>query len=39
MERGMILQPLTRVRDGRPVVQLFGRLARGPAFLVEDDRA
>jgi DNA polymerase elongation subunit (family B) len=35
---GFILQPTYRVRDGVPVVQLFGRLASGPAFLVEDDR-
>ncbi len=37
--RGWILQPLVRVRDGRAVVQLFGRLESGPAFLVEDARA
>jgi DNA polymerase II len=35
---GLILQPTYRIRDGLPVVQLFGRLAQGPAFLVEDDR-
>jgi DNA polymerase-2 len=35
---GLILQPSYRVRDGRPVVQLFGRLESGEAFLVEDDR-
>ena len=35
---GLILQPTYRVRNGRPVVQLFGRLLDGPAFLVEDDR-
>jgi DNA polymerase-2 len=38
MPRGWILQPLTRVRDGRAVVQLFGRLEGGAAFLVEDAR-
>ena len=38
MARGLILQPGYRVRDGIPVVQLFGRLDDGPAFLVEDDR-
>jgi DNA polymerase-2 len=36
--RGLILQPTYRVRNGRPVVQLYGRLQDGPAFLVEDDR-
>jgi DNA polymerase-2 len=35
---GLILQPTYRVRDGVPVVQLYGRLDEGPAFLVEDDR-
>jgi DNA polymerase-2 len=35
---GFIVQPTYRVRSGRPVVQLFGRLASGEAFLVEDDR-
>ena len=35
---GFILQPTYRVRDGAPVVQLFGRLEDGCAFLVEDDR-
>ncbi len=34
----MILQPTHRVERGRPIVQLFGRLDAGPAFLVEDDR-
>ena len=38
MHRGFILQPTYRVRDGRAVVQLFGRLEDGDAFLVEDDR-
>ena len=38
MPDGFILQPGYRVRDGRPVLQLFGRLESGPAFLVEDDR-
>ena len=38
MPDGFILQPGYRVRDGLPVLQLFGRLAEGPAFLVEDDR-
>jgi DNA polymerase-2 len=36
--QGLILQPSYRVRNGRPVVQLYGRLEDGPAFLVEDDR-
>jgi len=45
---GMILQPGWRLRDGRPVAQLFGRLAPtsspegverpGAPFLIEDDR-
>ena len=34
----MILQPTSRVERGRPIVQLYGRLDAGPAFLVEDDR-
>ena len=38
MARGFIVQPTYRVRDGAPVVQLFGRLESGAAFLVEDDR-
>jgi DNA polymerase-2 len=36
--RGFILQPTYRVRHGRPVIQLYGRLESGEAFLVEDDR-
>lgn len=36
--RGFILQPTYRVRRGRPVVQLFGRLETGESFLVTDDR-
>ncbi len=43
--RGYILQPAWQARDGRPVVQLYGRLvgpgrddAPGAPFLVEDDR-
>ena len=40
---GFLLQPTYRVRDGRPVVQLFGRSVPesgrlGTPFLVEDDR-
>jgi DNA polymerase-2 len=38
MHSGFILQPTYRIREDRPVVQLFGRLESGPAFLVEDDR-
>lgn len=38
MPTGFILQPTYRVRGGVPVVQLFGRLDDGDAFLVEDDR-
>ncbi|MDJ0787758.1 MAG: DNA polymerase II [Myxococcota bacterium] len=36
--RGFIVQPTYRVRGGVPIVQLWGRLASGEAFLVEDDR-
>ena len=36
--RGFIIQPSYRVRGGTPVVQLWGRLEGGQAFLVEDDR-
>jgi len=35
---GFVVQPTYRVRGGRAVVQLFGRLASGEAFQVEDDR-
>ncbi len=38
MKKGLILQPTWRLRNGRPVVLLFGRLEDGPAFVVEDDR-
>ncbi len=38
MARGFVVQPTYRVRDGAPVVQLYGRLESGDAFLVEDDR-
>lgn len=34
----MILQPTWRTEQGRPIVQLYGRLDAGPPFLVEDDR-
>jgi DNA polymerase-2 len=36
--RGFVVQPTYRVRNGRPVVQLFGRLETGEAFLVEEHR-
>ncbi|HXZ86730.1 MAG TPA: DNA polymerase II, partial [Myxococcota bacterium] len=36
--RGYVLQPTWRVREGRPLVQLFGKLEDGGAFLLEDDR-
>ncbi|MFQ5698681.1 MAG: DNA polymerase II [Myxococcota bacterium] len=36
--RGYLLQPTYRVRSGVPLVQLFGTLDSGDAFLVEDDR-
>ena len=35
---GFLLQPSYRLRNGVPVVRLFGRLESGEAFLVEDDR-
>ena len=35
---GFIVHPTSRVRRRRAVVQLFGRLASGEAFLVEDER-
>ena len=38
MHRGFVVQPTYRLREDRPVVQLFGRLESGGAFLVEDDR-
>jgi DNA polymerase-2 len=38
MHRGFVVQPTYRLREDRPVVQLFGRLESGYAFLVEDDR-
>ena len=38
MPTGFLLQPTYRVRDGVPVVQLYGRLEDGRAFQVEDDR-
>ena len=38
MPRGYVLQPTYRTHAGSPVVQLWGRLEDGPAFLVEDTR-
>ena len=38
MPDGYILQPSYRVRGGIAVVQLFGRLADGRPFCIEDDR-
>jgi len=38
MHTGFIVQPTYRLREDRPVVQLFGRLESGEAFLVEDNR-
>jgi DNA polymerase-2 len=38
MARGFIVQPAVRARDGVAIVQLYGRLESGDAFLVEDDR-
>lgn len=37
-ERGFILQSTYRIRNGRPVVHLYGRLESGESFLVTDDR-
>ena len=39
MFEGFLVQASYRLRKGAPVVQLFGRLADGRPFLVEDDRA
>ena len=36
--RGFLLHPTYRLRDGRPVVQLWGVLESGQPFLLEDDR-
>ncbi len=38
MTHGFIVHPTYRVRDGVPVVQLFGRLESGDPFLVEETR-
>jgi DNA polymerase-2 len=38
MQVGFILQTTYRMRRGRPVIQVYGRLQGGAAFLVEDDR-
>src|SRR5262245_19214694 len=38
MPRGFLVHPTYRVRGGLPVVQLYGRLDSGEAFLLEDDR-
>ena len=38
MQRGVILQPTYRIQRDRPIIQLYGRLESGRAFLVEDDR-
>ncbi len=38
MHHGLIVQPTYRMRGGRPIVQLYGRLVDGRAFLIEDDR-
>jgi len=35
---GLILHSSYRIRDGRPIVRLVGRLEHDVAFLVEDDR-
>jgi DNA polymerase-2 len=38
MPVGFILQPTTRVENGRPVVMLYGKLEKGGSFLVRDTR-
>jgi DNA polymerase-2 len=38
VHHGVILQPTYRIHRDRPIVQLYGRLESGRAFLVEDDR-
>ncbi|MFL2936891.1 MAG: DNA polymerase II [Myxococcota bacterium] len=38
MQKGVILQPTYRTRNGVPVIQLYGRLESGEPFLIEDDR-
>ncbi len=38
MPTGFLLQPTYRVREGVPVVQLYGRLDDGRPFQIEDDR-
>jgi DNA polymerase-2 len=38
VHHGLIVQPTYRMQGGKPVVQLYGRLVDGRAFLVEDDR-
>ncbi len=38
MARGFLVAPTYQVRGGTPVLQLFGRLESGEAFLVEEDR-
>ncbi|MBW2274591.1 MAG: DNA polymerase II, partial [Deltaproteobacteria bacterium] len=38
MHTGLVVHPTYRLRNRRPVIQLYGRLEDGSAFLVEDDR-
>jgi DNA polymerase-2 len=38
MQKGVILQPTYRTRNGVPIIQLYGRLESGEPFLIEDDR-
>ena len=38
VHRGVILQPTYRIHRDHPIIQLYGRLESGRAFLVEDDR-
>ncbi|MFN7976158.1 MAG: DNA polymerase II [Acidobacteriota bacterium] len=36
--QGFVLHPTYRIEDGRPIVQLYGKLASGATFLVRDGR-
>ena len=38
MQKGVILQPIYRIRGGIPIIQLYGRLESGEPFVIEDDR-
>jgi len=38
-DRGFVLQPTYRLKSGRPVVHIWGRLEGGQTFQLEDERA